>query len=225
MFRRIFGSAVAAALVAGLVSALLQYLITTPLILEAEAFEGPLAVESHGHGEHDHGPGHGEFTGDLERVMLSSLATVLIAFGWALVLVALMAMRGGPLDGKAGLVWGAAGFVAAALAPSFGLPPELPGAMAAELGARQMWWVLTVLMTGAGLWCLLLTEAPLLRVAGLVLVVFPHLLGAPRPETFGGSAPPELAAHFATASLTVALVFWLVLGWTAGTSMQRTSSA
>ena len=219
MFRRIFASAVIAALLAGVVSALLQHLVTTPLILEAETFEGPLAVTMPEHGGHDHGSWAP--TDGLERTLLSSAATVVIAFGWGLVLTALMAIKGERLDGRTGMIWGAGGFVVAALAPALGLPPELPGSMAAELGARQTWWLLTVVATAGGLWCLAFAKAGVLRAAGLVLVALPHLLGAPQPEHLGGSAPPELAAQFATASLATALVFWLVLGWAAGSSMGR----
>ncbi|MEI2612914.1 MAG: CbtA family protein [Candidatus Promineifilaceae bacterium] len=37
------------------------------------------------------------------------------------------------------------------LAPAFGLPPELPGMAAADLGARQVWWCGTALATGVGI--------------------------------------------------------------------------
>ena len=39
-----------------------------------------------------------------------------------------------------------------------------------------------------------------------------HLLGAPEPQAFTGSAPPELSAPFAARALGVSLVAWLALG-------------
>src|SRR3546814_4839555 len=42
------------------------------------------------------------------------------------------------------------------LAPAYGLAPELPGMPAADLAARQVWWVGTALSTGAA--CLLLAK-------------------------------------------------------------------
>ena len=139
-----------------------------------------------------------------------SLATVVISFGWASRAGgALMAMRGASrFDGKIGPHHGVpAGFVVAALAPArSACLPELPGChgggawcpanLVAAHGFNHM--------TGAGLWCLAYWQRRryLLRVAGLVLVALPHLLGAPQAgRRLGGTAPPELAAQFATASL------------------------
>jgi predicted cobalt transporter CbtA len=57
--------------------------------------------------------------------------------------------------------------------------------------------------------------------AGLALMAAPHLIGAPQPERIGGAVPPELAGHFAAASLVTAAVFWCVLGWLSGTFWRR----
>ena len=46
---------------------------------------------------------------------------------------------------------GAFVFAAFGLAPALGLPPELPGAFAASLRERQLWWLLAASGAAAGL--------------------------------------------------------------------------
>ena len=118
-------------------------------------------------------------------------------------------------------MWGMAGFATFTIAPALGLPPEVPGAMAAEIGARQIWWLSTAAATGVGLWCLVLGGQMWLRALGVVLIVLPHIIGAPQPGEIGGAVPPELAGHFVAASLVTAFVFWAVLGWLAGRFYDR----
>ena len=45
--------------------------------------------------------------------------------------------RGHVLTPRVGIIWGLAGFIAVHFAPAIGLPPELPGSSAADVGARQ----------------------------------------------------------------------------------------
>ena len=59
-----------------------------------------------------------------------------------------------------------AGFAVFMLAPSLGLPPELPGMPAAELGPRQVWWLLTAAATAAGLALLAFRRTPVWAVGG-----------------------------------------------------------
>ena len=66
--------------------------------------------------------------------------------------------------------------------------------------------------TGIGLALLALTRSWGLRVAGVVVILVPHLVGAPQPEVHTGAAPPELAASFVVASAIANAVFWVVLG-------------
>ncbi|MDF2800035.1 MAG: cobalt transporter, partial [Devosia sp.] len=165
MFRNLFFAALVAALCAGLVASTIQHFRVTPLILHAENFEGE-GAHSHGEAtpaEHSHAPGtpvhdHGadEWTPQdgWERTGYTVLANLLAAAGFALVIGAVGLLANIPITPGNALLWSLAGFASFTLAPAFGLPPELPGMPAADLGARQLWWVATALATGAA--CLLL---------------------------------------------------------------------
>jgi cobalt transporter subunit CbtA len=118
-------------------------------------------------------------------------------------------------------VWGAAGFAIFTLAPAAGLPPELPGMEAAELGARQIWWGGASLAAALGLGLIAFWPGALAKVLAAALIVAPHVIGAPHPGEAAGKVPPELAAQFVTASLVTAALFWLVLGATGGWLFQK----
>ncbi|HEY0918157.1 CbtA family protein, partial [Devosia sp.] len=153
LFQRIVFAAVLAGLAAGLGMSALQHWKVTPLILIAETFESP-APASHAHAAETPDPSHDEATwapaDGVERTAYTVLANVLTAIGFALLLAAASVLTGLPVTARNGIVWGVGGFVAFQLAPAVGLPPELPGMVAAELGARQAWWWATALSTGAG---------------------------------------------------------------------------
>ena len=217
MTRRILSGALVAGLLAGLLAAALQIGTLVPLILDAEVFETGGAV-AHAHAEgaapHVHAA-----ASELWR-HFGTLAMTLVAYaGFALVLgagMALAARAGHRLDARTGALWGLGGFAAVHLAPAVGLPPELPGADAAALGARQAWWVLCVASTGLGLAALAFGRGAAPVALGLALVALPHLLGAPQVPSHDGLVPPGLAATFVARSLGVAAVGWLALGTLAG---------
>lgn len=258
MLRRIFLSAIAAGLIAGLVTSVVQEFTTTPIIHEAERYENgqageqaafnqamPQPILAHAIPEaHDHlnahsvpeahnhlfahgdGHGHGAQTpwapeDGLERTFYTTLANVLTGIGFALILVAGFALRGEDMNGRKGVLWGIAGFAAFSLLPALGLPPEVPGSFAAELSARQGWWLFAAVASAAGIWLAVFARANWLKIAGIVVLALPHLVGAPHPEAFGGAAPPELAGHFVAASLVTAAVFWVALGWLSGSFYRR----
>lgn len=247
MITRLFGVALGAGCVAGLALALLQVLFTTPLILEAETYE--LAsfnqpVLQHAGGITDdgrvwfvHGGEERADEGELgfldrmigawapgdgaERTFYTSLSSVLTGFGFGLMLLAAMLLGAGRIDATSGLQWGLGAFAAVALAPSLGLPPELPGSAAADLVSRQTWWIGTTVATGLGLWLVIARAEPILKAAGLLIIVAPHLIGAPHPHEYASSVPAEIQGHFVAASLVSAAVFWAVLGSVAGWLWQR----
>ena len=232
MFRRIVLSAALSGLVVGLLITVVQQFTVIPMILEAETYEvgAPAATEAaeqpgHSHQGHSHGhvAGEAEWAPDdgMERTFYTALTNTLAAIGFGLLLIAGFAVFG-HADWRRGLLWGLGGFAVFHLAPAFGLPPELPGAAAAELSLRQVWWVSTVAATAAGLGVLVFAKPPLVRALGVVLIALPHLIGAPHPEVVGTSAvPAELASAFAIKTLVVGCIFWVMLGGLTGFTFNK----
>lgn len=178
--------------------------------------EAPTAAEADGH-EHKHEAA--EEGGALSRNALTSLFFGLTYIGYALVLVAgygLADAFGKRVTLREGLLWGIAGFAAIQLAPAMGLEPELPGTMAADLTARQVWWIGTAICTAAGLALLGYGRGVASVIGAVVLLAVPHLIGAPELESYSGVAPPELASTFAARSLGVGLIVWSALGAVSG---------
>jgi len=221
MFGKILTSALFAGFAAGLIAAALQLIFVQPVLLHAELYEGGDLVHF--------GAGavsaHQDLGGiDIVRDGLSVLFTALIYIGYGLVLAAVMAFaaeRGVALDARRGLLWGIAGFVAVQLAPAFSLPPEVPGVAAADVAMRQVWWFGTVLVTAGGIALLAFGRGVAMSVAAVVLILAPHLIGAPHPDSFAGPVPPELAALFASRALGVGLAAWVFLGAFAGYFLSR----
>ncbi|QRM34718.1 CbtA family protein [Microvirga sp. VF16] len=220
LFRNIVFIAALAGLVAGLAMTAMQYAGTVPLILKAEAFENAGLAHEHAalpNAAHSHDEGEGWAPADgFERSAYTALANVVTAIGVALLLVAVSEIKGGMTGWRQGVFWGLAGFAVFTLAPGLGLPPELPAMPAAELDKRQIWWIATVSATGLGLVLLVFRQSLPLAILGIALIVAPHLVGAPRPDSFESPVPEALAHDFVVLVSVISLVFWVVLGGTAG---------
>ncbi len=236
VFRRIVISALLVGALSGFLLTAVQFWQVVPIIMTAETFEGgneaavqpasqPAAVHDHGGqaAAHDHGDAWEPEDG-LERTMFTLLANVLTAIGLALVLLtamvtALRANAATKLDWRHGLLWGGAGYAVFFIAPSLGLPPEIPGAFAAPLEMRQLWWLFAAVSTAAGLAGVAFGKSPW-RWAALGLLVVPHLIGAPHPSgaPFEGHSPEavaeltRLAKDFIGATAIANGVLWLALG-------------
>jgi cobalt transporter subunit CbtA len=222
MLRRILLTALVAGAAAGLVAAILQRIDIVPLIAQAEIYEAAGAGHAH------EGPQAWEPEPGFERAAYTVLADLLTGIGFALLLtgaIALSTLAGRPIDAKRGLLWGAAGFAAFTLAPALGLPPELPGMAGAALAQRQAWWLGTAAATAVGLGLIAFRAGLPSRLAGVALLVLPHLIGAPEPASYGGNVPPELAARFVVASIATAALFWLALGAVSGWLYRRLDPA
>ncbi|UCH74206.1 MAG: CbtA family protein [Rhodospirillales bacterium] len=203
MISRTLLTGLLAGLVASAVLTALYLAKIQPLILQAEVFEHAAAAA----GQQEAAPG---------RALHTLMFNILTGAAFGLMLSAVLTLRGRPVGFRRGLMWGAGGFAAFALAPAFGLPPELPGAGAAPLALRQVWWLLTVAATASGLWLLMFAGSWPARLAGIVLIGCPHVVGAPHPQESGGAVPAELAAQFVAVSLGTSAVFWGVLGAACG---------
>lgn len=225
MLKRIAQTAGFSGLFAAIVLTLLQSLWLTPLILQAETFEGsePAAEVASGHSHvavaapQEHADSHSH-DGEAwapedgwQRTLATGLSNLVVAVGFALMLAGLFTLRA-PGQTWQGLLWGLGGFATFSLAPSVGLPPELPGTAAADLLLRQYWWLGTAVATAAGLGLLAFGRQWPLRILGLALLAIPHLIGAPQPEVHSSLAPAALEQEFILASLLTNALFWAVLG-------------
>ena len=203
-------TALVAGLLAGLAFFAVQSVTTRPLFVRAELIEQAELHATPGQPhEHEWEPEAG-----IERTAYTMTADVLIGVGYAFLLLGAVSLSGRTLNPLTGLAWGAAGFVVFVAAPALGLPPEPPGGHAADLLARQAWWLGTAAATAAGLWLLLMQDRRWLWLAGAMLLVLPHGIGA--PQLAEAEAPGELAAPFLWASLAANAALWAALGLAAG---------
>lgn len=207
MLNRILAIAVVAGAVAGIAVSGLQMVWTAPLILDAEFYEKGVA-QAHG----------------LDRGLWTLLANIVTGVGAALILAAAFSLRS-DINLRIGLGFGAAAFAAFGLAPALGLLPELPGTLAADLGARQTWWAGTAFATLAGLALIVYGRRAWLKAGGVLVLAVPHLIGAPQPEFHEALAPLELQQRFIAASLFTSLAFWLLLGGVTGLLSRRFHTA
>lgn len=212
MFSRIITSAVFAGAAAGLLIALLQYVFVQPVLLHAELYETSALV----HFGADPVSAIQDVAGfDPLRDGLSVLFTMLTYCGYAFILVALMSVaekRGAVINTRNGMIWGLMGFIAAHLAPAFSLPPEVPGVAAADVLMRQYWWFATVTLAAIAMWLIAFHFTMVGIGAAVVLLLVPHIIGAPQPAEFTGPVPTEIGALFAARALTVGLAAWIILG-------------
>jgi cobalt transporter subunit CbtA len=243
MIQRVLKAGFLAGLVVGLAVAVLQQFTTSQLILQGEVYE-KAAHDSHAALNspalpivlvHDHGtsaaatePEEAEDEGwqpanGWQRITATSVATIATSIGYALILIAAMLAAGVPIVPRTALLWGIAAFAATSLAPALGLSPELPGSAGAPLLSRQIWWVATALCTGGGIFLLARIEYTTAKIVGVVLILAPHIIGAPHTPKFKSTAPAELAAQFAATSLVVSAVLWALLGLAVGYAWQRVS--
>lgn len=216
MIKRIAQTAGFTGLLAALLLTLLQSFWVAPLILQAETYEKPAATLVH---EHDASavPGHAhdadawEPEDGWQRVLSTTGGNLVVAVGFALMLAGLYTLRA-PTRTSQGLFWGLAGYATFCLAPTLGLPPELPGTAAADLLQRQTWWITTAASTAVAITLVVFSKHWALKLLGAVILVIPHIMGAPQPIEHSSLAPEALETQFKIASQLTNLVFWLALG-------------
>ncbi|KTC63769.1 cobalt transporter [Pseudomonas fluorescens ABAC62] len=215
MIKRIAQTAGFTGLLAALLLTLLQSFWVAPLILQAETYEKPASASEV---THKHTAGAAAHTHDAEawepengwqRVLSTTGGNLVVAVGFALMLAGLYTLRA-PTRTAQGLLWGLAGYATFVLAPTLGLPPELPGTAAADLALRQTWWIGTAASTAAGIALIVFGRNALLKVLGVAILAVPHVIGA--PEVHAMLAPEALEAQFKIASQLTNVAFWLALG-------------
>lgn len=200
-------------LAAALLLSLLQTFWVTPLILQAEVYESRAdTVEHHVDAETDASADQAwQPENGWQRRAATFASNTVMAWGFSLMLFGGYRLRR-PRHVWQGLAWGGCGYLAFFAAPALGLPPELPGTAAADLLARQAWWLTTATCTAAGLALLTLQQKTAWRITALALIAAPHLIGAPQLEQVFSVAPPALQQQFIIASTLSNLAFWLTLG-------------
>jgi cobalt transporter subunit CbtA len=231
MIKRVLLAALLAGIAAGMLLGIFTQLRLAPMVVQAETFETADAGHStgHSHAADSHAHSHGDGTASdawapsdgMERAVFTILTSTIVGAGFAAVLTGLAFLLGLPLNRKTGLLWGLSGFAAVALAPAAGLPPELPGMPAASLGARQAWWALTIVCTAASLWLVTQRRELWAIPAALILVVAPHLIGAPQPSSHETAVSAGLAQAFVANSLAVNGLFWATLGIALGFALDH----
>lgn len=227
-------AAMLAGLVAGVLMTAVQQVKVVPLILHAEEFEGAGAIvgEVHQHDAaapahspsdeapaadtvsttHEHDQEQGGVLFGMSRLASTLAANIVAGGGFALLIAGLSLVSGRPVTLSNGLAWGACGWLAVQFLPSLGLPPELPGFPAADLGARQTWWLACIVVSGAGIGLIALRPELPAKILGLLLILAPQAWGAPQPDSINSAVPAVLASEFAVAALGAALVMWLSIG-------------
>jgi cobalt transporter subunit CbtA len=225
MLKKLFAAAGLAGLLAGSLLTVVQQLHVKPILLEAERYEESAVLASAG-GDPASKPDHAHDEGwkpanGLERTLFTLGSNVVLGIGLALLLGALACMRGKIITWRSGLLWGVGGYAVFFAAPSLGLPPDVPGAEAATLADRQLWWLLAVFCTGTALWLFAFVPNFFLKLLGILLLGLPHLIGAPQPHVHSSVAPAELAHAFIYACIYANAVFWLLLGGSLGFFHQK----
>lgn len=241
MIGRVVLTALVAGLLAGLVLSGIQYVRLTPLIFAAEihehADEASAAAAPAGEAQPacvenmpgmkmcpDNGGPAWEPAPGAERFTYTTVASLLTGAGFALLLAAFSLLTGAPITRENGMVWGLCGFLAVHVATAAGLPPQIPGTPVADLMARQIWWVGTIIATGAGIYLIALRREAWAPFAAAVVIALPHIIGAPQPPNAATSVPPTLAAAFAGNAIAAAAIFWAVLGLLLGRMLPRALS-
>jgi cobalt transporter subunit CbtA len=235
MIGRVILAALLAGIAAGLFYGAVQHVRLTPLILEAEKYEN---AGGDGH-SHDHAAATTTATTTEaapapaaeeeawaprdggERTLYTFLASVVAGAGFAALLAGVSLLSGVRITPRNGVLWGLAGFFAVHLAPAAGLAPELPGMPAGDLLARQVWWIGTIVATGAAIWLFTQRDEAWAKVAAVILLVIPHIIGAPQPPTHESGVPAGISAEFAANTLAAAALLWLMIGGFLGLAMDR----
>jgi len=227
MIARILLVAIAAGVIAGAFVTAAQSFKVIPLIYQAEAYENKAPAHTHDGTEpknHSHEQSAQWAPQDgFERVAFTLLSNVLTGVGFGFLLTSAIVVAGIGISWTTGILWGMGGFLAFTFFPAIGLPPEMPGMVAAGIVERQIWWAATVVCALIGLALLAFGKNLPLKILGVVIIAIPQVVGAPHVNLAGvsSSVPAELAAQYVVATLLTTALFWLVLGASVGGLLHR----
>jgi cobalt transporter subunit CbtA len=225
MLGKIILSTLVAGLLAGLIMAGIEFVRLTPLIQAAEVYESreseaiaeankPCVETMPGmkmcsdEGRPAWKPGEG-----WQRTISTTTASLLAGAGFAILMVGLSLLTAIPITKQNGMIWGICGFIAVSMAPSIGLPPELPGMPAADLHQRQIWWLSTILATGAAIYLWIKAKDVWWRIAAVIIATTPQFFAPIIAAKIESNLPSSLAAEFTSSSLAANLIMWLAIGY------------
>ncbi|GFO72744.1 hypothetical protein BJAS_P3225 [Bathymodiolus japonicus methanotrophic gill symbiont] len=217
-FRQIFLISCLSAIAASVGFSIYQWYLVNPIIFSAELYEIAEPIDSGMLEQLE--PWEPE--DGIERSVYTLLANFLMALAYSLILASAMVFRGSSSTLK-GIAWGMAAYLSVFVAPGLGLPPEIPGMDAAELAQRQNWWLLTVSLTVIGL-AVLAFSSRYYKGAGLILIILPHLIGAPTAEIHSFNHPDpgtiavltELWHQFVLQTSIANALLWFIIGASTG---------
>lgn len=233
MLGRIILSTLLAGLLAGLIMAGMQHVRLTPLIQMAEIYETPeteaIAEASKPCVEtmpgmkmcNDDGRPSWQPEDGWQRTISTSTASLITGAGFAILMLGVSMLINIPISKNNGLIWGVCGFIAVSLAPSIGLPPELPGMPAADLTSRQVWWVVAILATGTAIYFWIFAKDYWWRFAAIIFAIAPHFFAPITLAKAENNLPASLASEFASSSLAANLLMWLAIGYFVSLALDR----
>lgn len=245
MIGRVVLAALLAGIAAGIVMGAIQHVRLTPLILEAETFEGAEPAAAHDHAapataesqtaaggtatevarqetdDHHHDAEAWAPEDGWQRTLSTTVSSAITGAAFAALMAGVSLVSGIPLNRRNGAVWGLCGFLAVIVAPAAGLAPELPGMPAGDLVARQVWWVGTIVATGVAIYLIATRRETWALAVAVLLIGLPHIIGAPMPATHESAVPPNLSASFAANVIAANAVFFVVLGTLLGLVLNR----
>jgi len=239
MLRKLLIPGIISGVLAGAVLSLVQLFYVVPLILDAETYEVQSSQHSHAPTSNDDSHQHSDGTSGAssveiapewapedgnERSLFTLMTTILLGIGFSLLVISLMTATGHS-GWQSGLFWGLAGFSVFYLAPSLGLPPELPGSAQSTLEYRQLWWTATVISTALGLGLLFLNPATTFKILGVLFIIAPHFFIGTVSIEATSPVPKDLEHSFIIATSFANILFWALLGLLNGVLKSRYSKS
>jgi cobalt transporter subunit CbtA len=225
MLGKIILSTLVAGLLAGLIMAGIQYLRLTPLIQIAESYESP---ETEAIAEankpcvetmpgmkmcNDNGRPSWKPAEGWQRTISTTTASLMTGAGFAILMLGMSMLTNITITKQNGLIWGICGFCAVSLAPAIGLPPQLPGMPTIDLHSRQIWWIATILLTGAATYIWVKARNGWWQLAAIIIAIAPQVFAPIAPAKTESNLPTSLAAEFVSSSLAANLIMWLAIGF------------
>ena len=133
-FRELVVAALWTGLLAGLLLTAVQQIQVIPTLLKAEVYEEKAAAAVTSTTEHILEQHAWQPENGWERTVYTAVANISLAVGFALMIGAGMCLRDSTNNWRKGLLWGLAGYLTFFVAPSLGLPPEVPGTDSCQTG-------------------------------------------------------------------------------------------